>query len=115
MSDTVKHFAECGASIVELTRIQWADTRDFARTIGRPRSENERMVREGHLFASGMCPLCARIHPSGRRIYYSDSPSKHACNAKCMGAVGRICECSCGGKNHGVGFVESLSLFEEVA
>lgn len=24
-----------------------------------------------------------------------------ACNARCMGAVGPACECSCGGENHG--------------
>jgi hypothetical protein len=26
------------------------------------------------------------------------------CNAKCMGACGPACECSCGGKNHGSSF-----------
>lgn len=25
----------------------------------------------------------------------------HKCNAKCLGSRGHICECSCGGKNHG--------------
>lgn len=25
------------------------------------------------------------------------------CNAKCMSACGQVCECSCGGKNHGAG------------
>ena len=24
------------------------------------------------------------------------------CNAKCHGATGHVCECSCGGKNHGM-------------
>jgi hypothetical protein len=26
-----------------------------------------------------------------------------ACDGRCMGATGHNCECSCGGKNHGVG------------
>jgi hypothetical protein len=26
---------------------------------------------------------------------------KHVCNAKCLSSTGTICECSCGGKNHG--------------
>lgn len=25
----------------------------------------------------------------------------HVCSAKCMGSKGHVCECSCGGKNHG--------------
>ncbi len=26
---------------------------------------------------------------------------KHECNEKCMSSTGTVCECSCGGKNHG--------------
>jgi hypothetical protein len=95
-----------------LARIQWADTRDFERVIGRPLAPGEKLVREGRLFACGMCPNCARIHPSSRRISYSKTPSRHICNSKCMGAVGPNCECSCGGKNHGAGFVPSGFLFD---
>lgn len=29
--------------------------------------------------------------------------AKHECNAKCLSSHGFICECSCGGKNHGAG------------
>lgn len=38
-----------------------------------------------------------------RRVQYKAFPSKHVCDARCMGATGRTmnCECSCGGKNHG--------------
>jgi hypothetical protein len=38
-----------------------------------------------------------------RRIQYKAFPSKHECDARCMGATGKSmnCECSCGGKNHG--------------
>ena len=27
--------------------------------------------------------------------------SDHACGARCMGSKGHVCECSCGGANHG--------------
>jgi hypothetical protein len=39
-----------------------------------------------------------------RMIEYKANPSKHICNAKCLGgkATG-VCECQCGGKNHGAG------------
>lgn len=30
--------------------------------------------------------------------------AKHVCSAKCISSTGTICECSCGGKNHGGAF-----------
>jgi hypothetical protein len=29
---------------------------------------------------------------------------KHVCGSKCMSSTGFVCECSCGGKNHGAGY-----------
>lgn len=42
--------------------------------------------------------------PITRAIEYKANPSKHICNAKCLGgkATG-VCECQCGGRNHGAG------------
>jgi hypothetical protein len=114
VKDVIKHFAECAGAIVELDGIiRWADTREFERIIGRPIGPKEKLVREGRLFAYGLCADCGRIHPSGRRISYSAKPSRHACNALCMSARGPNCECRCGGKNHGAGFVPSGDLFGE--
>ena len=39
------------------------------------------------------------IQLSGR--YVADK----ACDGRCMGATGHVCECSCGGQNHGIGSV----------
>ena len=43
--------------------------------------------------------------PAERVIEYKSSPSRHACDDRCLYATGRVmkCECSCGGKNHGRG------------
>lgn len=44
--------------------------------------------------------------PVERAIKYKSNPSKHECDAKCLnGSVRGVCECRCGGKNHGVGSV----------
>lgn len=42
-----------------------------------------------------------------RVVEYKAFASKHVCDARCMQATGKImkCECSCGGKNHGKGFI----------
>jgi hypothetical protein len=42
--------------------------------------------------------------PVQRSVNYKKNPSKHECDARCMNASGRTmnCECSCGGKNHGL-------------
>jgi hypothetical protein len=100
---------------VELARVSWADRRDFERIVGRPMIAGEKLAREGILFAYGACPGCGRLHPSARRIVYSAKPSRHVCNALCMGARGPNCECQCGGKNHGAGFILSGLLFEGAA
>lgn len=50
-----------------------------------------------------------RVLPVTRAISYKRSPSLHKCNAKCLGGKPNgICECSCGGKNHGAGMFTSL-------
>jgi len=41
--------------------------------------------------------------PVTRIIHYKQHPSLHKCDARCMHAKGRVCECSCGGANHGIG------------
>ena len=47
--------------------------------------------------------------PVTRKIEYKAFPSKHECNAKCMGGkVNGACECQCGGKNHGAGMFRAL-------
>jgi hypothetical protein len=48
-----------------------------------------------------------RVLPVTRRVNYKKNPSKHVCDSRCINAKGRTmnCECSCGGKNHGVGHV----------
>lgn len=30
--------------------------------------------------------------------------AKHECNAKCLSSHSGVCECSCGGKNHGASY-----------
>lgn len=43
--------------------------------------------------------------PAERMVTYKSNPSRHECDARCYNAQGRTmnCECSCGGKNHGLG------------
>lgn len=41
------------------------------------------------------------ILPVTRIIEYKKNPSLHKCDARCTNAKGHVCECSCGGKNHG--------------
>lgn len=46
------------------------------------------------------------VMPITRLIKYKSSPSLHECSAKCRnGKCNGVCECQCGGKNHGVASV----------
>lgn len=38
-----------------------------------------------------------------RKIEFKRNPSKHKCGPRCLNATGHLCECECGGKNHGAG------------
>lgn len=38
-----------------------------------------------------------------RKIERKRNPSQHKCDGRCLNATGFLCECSCGGKNHGAG------------
>lgn len=39
--------------------------------------------------------------------------AKKKCNAKCLESTGHVCECSCGGKNHGAGHDHSEGETDE--
>ena len=42
--------------------------------------------------------------PVTRKIQYKRNPSLHECSARCRGGkCNGVCECKCGGKNHGIG------------
>lgn len=41
--------------------------------------------------------------PVTRQIEYKSRPSLHKCDSRCMnGRCNGVCECRCGGKNHGI-------------
>lgn len=52
---------------------------------------------------TGQCPRCGERHQAERAIEYSLTPSRHRCDARCENARGHVCECACGGINHGGG------------
>ncbi len=45
------------------------------------------------------CPGCGR--DAIAKTVEGRFSETHLCNAKCTGATGPSCDCSCGGKNHG--------------
>ena len=50
----------------------------------------------------GLCDSCGKPMQYGVLEVTVDPSVK--CDARCRGARGRICSCSCGGKNHGAGW-----------
>jgi hypothetical protein len=67
-------------------------------TIGRCRVKGcKHTTRRDDRGSFGTCPEHGQYRLEYTFGYFSD----HPCNAKCMGAVGPSCDCSCGGANHG--------------
>jgi hypothetical protein len=58
-----------------------------------------------YFFQGSTCLACRGC---GKTMYASPVRGiynpKRTCNAKCMSSHGPVCECSCGGKNHGASF-----------
>jgi len=102
-----KYFSECAGAVVELTNIEWLPI-----LVHMP---GEKLVRDYGRHAVGSCARCHEKHAARRRVTYTPTKSPHLCNALCMSARGPNCECRCGGKNHGAGFIMPASLFEENA
>jgi hypothetical protein len=50
----------------------------------------------------GMCPSCAR--PMQYGMLTATVREEVKCDARCTGARGHSCDCSCGGRNHGSGW-----------
>jgi hypothetical protein len=48
-----------------------------------------------------VCPACKKMMVS-TPVKGKYNPN-HKCNAKCTNAISGVCDCSCGGANHGIG------------
>jgi hypothetical protein len=55
-----------------------------------------------HVYDNGACLIPCEC---GKRMRIFEVrgkfSAKHVCNAKCLASKSGVCECSCGGKNHG--------------
>lgn len=49
------------------------------------------------------CPKCGGIEKVNTVL--KARVTKHECNGKCMASKSGVCECSCGGKNHGASYI----------
>lgn len=57
--------------------------------------------REPLTVTSAPCPTCGKT-ATLKRLKVVNRPEVK-CGARCRGSTGPVCECSCHGKNHGVG------------
>lgn len=90
----IRYFAECNGQPVLLTNV----------------GHNGKASTRPENF-TGHCMACNGKHAATRAVEYKLFPSKHACDARCLNATGRVmkCECSCGGRNHGRGCSETVA------
>jgi hypothetical protein len=103
-SSTRRYFFNC-------TRCKAVQTVDYTKhwivVPGKPQTRRESWgtVINGWWYALGSYPNQTERCTCGGRIEATElkatySPT-HVCNARCMGSTRGVCECSCGGKNHG--------------
>lgn len=97
-----KYFADVGGESIELTSITTIRNEQFSELFpgvkGRRNDGYSKWVGRNPQRTSSLLPVT-------RMIEYKRNPSLHQCNAKCLGGKANgVCECSCGGKNHGAGW-----------
>ncbi|MEX3764417.1 hypothetical protein [Paraburkholderia phenoliruptrix] len=99
----MKHFADFNGQTMALTRVTSISNAEFAARFPGVKGirDDGYSMRVG--FADGV------MFPLTRVIEYKAQPSRHECNAKCMNGSHRgVCECRCGGRNHGRGMFTDL-------
>lgn len=57
------------------------------------------LVRSDRFFWAIPCRSCGQERKA-RLVRGTYNPA-HKCNAKCLASHGHVCDCSCGGRNHG--------------
>jgi hypothetical protein len=67
----------------------------------------DKVGHDGSIFTSakhffGRAPDGTKLQ-AARCVEFKSNPSLHKCGPRCLDAKGFICECSCGGANHGKG------------
>lgn len=97
----IKNFSDINGEAIELKAAYGMDNKEFA-----ARFPSVKGLRyDGYTMWVGYPKDGDRVLlPVTRKIEYKAFPSRHECNAKCLnGKHNGICECKCGGKNHGAG------------
>lgn len=104
----IKYFSDFNGESVSLKAIRDIPNKEFVDKF--PGVKGRRS--DGFSMWVGFSAETGEMLPVTRTIEYKSNPSKHECNSKCLnGKHNGVCECRCGGKNHGAGM---FSRFVEV-
>lgn len=103
----IKNFSDFNGQCVELVYVTSIPNQEFA-----ARFPGVKGLRyDGYSMWVGRETATSQRLPVTRKIEYKSQPSRHECNSKCLGgkATG-VCECKCGGKNHGAGMFTGMLM-----
>lgn len=103
----IKNFSDIGEESIELAFVTSIPNAEFAAQFPGVKG----MRYDGYSMWVGRETATSPRMPVTRKIEYKSFPSKHECNAKCLnGKHTGVCECKCGGKNHGAGMFTSMMV-----
>ena len=109
---TLKAFTTCNGEVVRLSHTGYVPEEHFSTAARLDEAIPERNVRYAHFsgpsgrkwsYLVGSCPSCPMVHFAERLIERPALASNHKCGGRCRSAKGNVCECSCGGAQHGAG------------
>jgi hypothetical protein len=102
---TTRYIAKCKTCSTHTSALVSADDFRAAQMFeGFPKTQPEPAGRFRFVngFSCVLCRGCSK--PRIAKPVAGKISVKHVCGAKCLNSTGHVCECSCGGKNHGAGF-----------
>lgn len=102
---TFKNFSDTTGTPVELRYVTSMPNKEFA-----ARFPGVKGIRyDGYTMWVGREVVGGPVLPVTRKIEFKSQPSRHECNAKCLGGKHTgVCECKCGGANHGRGMFTKM-------
>lgn len=101
----IKNFSDITGEAIELAFVTSISNDEFAAQFPGVTG----MRYDGYSMWVGRETATSPRLPVTRKIEYKSQPSLHECNAKCLnGKYNGVCECKCGGNNHGAGMFTGM-------
>lgn len=95
----------CGRKAYDYTRTRTSRGVDKFGTVRWGEPTFTRITDDGKVTNISWDAFCDKCKTYKKSTHVHGTKSDHKCDARCTNATGASCDCQCGGKNHGAGWL----------